>query len=186
MSNVPPQAPILAGDRPDRRIRHARGEDAQDLYGLIALCFAEYPGCFVDPHDDLADLRSPDRAYARPGGAFWVAEDERGRVCGCVAVDLPNAGTAELHRLYVRPDQRGRGLGSHLVRLVEDHARIAGIDRIVFWSDTRFEDAHRLYERLGYARTGRSRELSDISHSVEYGYEKDLASPAQAASGDSV
>ena len=45
-------------------IRPARDEDAQDLFGLLALCFAEYPGCYVDPHDDLAELRAPGSAFA--------------------------------------------------------------------------------------------------------------------------
>ena len=38
------------------RLRLATDDDAQDLFGLLALCFAEYPGCYVDPHGDLVDL----------------------------------------------------------------------------------------------------------------------------------
>jgi hypothetical protein len=44
------------------------------------------------------------------------------------------------------------------------------------WSDTRFLDAHRLYERLGYRRTGRTRELHDLSDTVEYEFDKPLRS----------
>jgi putative acetyltransferase len=104
-----------------------------------------------------------------------VVEDEGGRVCACVAVDVPKPGTGELHRLYVRPDRRGRGLGATLVRVAEEHARGAGASRMIFWSDTRFTGAHRLYERLGYRRAGATRNLGDISNSVEYPFEKDLA-----------
>ncbi|MGZ4618494.1 MAG: hypothetical protein ACXV3F_07160 [Frankiaceae bacterium] len=39
--------------------------------------------------------------------------------------------------------------------------------RVELWSDTRFANAHRLYERLGYVRTGRRRELHDLSRSTE-------------------
>jgi putative acetyltransferase len=140
-------------------IRLARREDAQDLFGLLALCFAEYPGCYVDPHEDLIDLRDPGASFAEKGGAFWLIEDERGRACACVAVDRPEPGLAELHRLYVRPDARRRGLGEGLVRLAEDHARAGGARAIFFWSDTRFFAAHRLYERLGYRRAPGTREL---------------------------
>src|SRR5437868_15535695 len=113
-------------------IRPARDEDAQDLFGLLALCFAEYPGCYVDPHADLVDLRAPGRSYAERGGAFLVAEDGRGRACACVAVDYPASATGELHRLYVRPDQRRKGLGERLIRLAEAHAAERGATRMFF------------------------------------------------------
>jgi putative acetyltransferase len=161
-------------------VRPARDEDAQDLFGLLALCFAEYPGCYIDPHEDLADLRAPARAFPQPG-AFWVVEDGRGRVSACVAFDMPASDTAELNRLYVRPDARRGGLGAHLVRIVEDAGRERGGAQMVLWSDTRFTDAHRLYERLGYRPTGDARELGDISRSRELRFEKALL---QAASGD--
>lgn len=155
-------------------IRLARDSDAQDLFGLLSLCFADYPGCFVDPHDDLPDLRSAGSSFDKKGGAYWVIDDERGRVCACVAVDFPEAGVAELHRLYVRPDQRGRGLGSTLVRHVERHAREKGAGRLFFWSDTRFTTAHRLYKKLGYTQADGTRDLGDISNSVEYRFDKEL------------
>ena len=162
------------GADPRPAIRPARDGDAQDLFGLIALCFAAYPGCFVDPHDDLADLRAPGRCYAAEGGAFWVAEDGRGRIGACVAVSFRGDAAAELHRLYVRPDLRRRGLGERLIRLAEDHARAKGARRMLFWSDTRFADAHRLYARLGYRRAAETRRLGDVSNSVEHRFEKDL------------
>jgi putative acetyltransferase len=81
-------------------------------------------------------LRAPGRSFGEKGGAFWVAEDERGQVCGCIAIDYPADGAGELHRLYVRPDQRRRG--------------------------------------LGYARAEDTRDLGDISNSVEYRFEKRL------------
>jgi putative acetyltransferase len=153
-------------------IRPVADSDRQDIFGLIAICYADYPGCFVDPHDDLPDLRTPGTSYECTGGAFWAVEDERGRVCACVAVDFPEEGTAELHRLYVRPDQRGMGLGSRLVHQAEAHARSKGASRMVLWSDTRFVTAHRLYKRLGYVQGEGQRPLADISQSVEYPFEK--------------
>ena len=160
-----------SGEEP--ALRPSENRDAQDLFGLLALCFAEYPGCFVDPHDDLKDLRAPGAPFGHDG-AFWVVEDGSGRVCACVAVDFPTPGTAELHRLYVRPDRRGRGLATSLVRRVESHASERGAIQVFFWSDTRFTDAHRLYARLGYGKTGAQRDLGDISHSREYRFEKAL------------
>lgn len=154
--------------------RPARDDDAQDLFGLLALCFAEYPGCFVDPHDDLADLHRPAHAYAERGGRFWVVEDARGRACACAAIDCPEPGTAEMHRLYVRPDRRRGGLGRALVDLIEQEARAARATLLMLWSDTRFSAAHQLYDRLDYVRTGLTRDLGDISRSTEHRFEKRL------------
>ena len=44
------------------------------------------------------------------------------------------------------------------------------------WSDTRFLDAHRLYERLGYVRTGETRDLHDLSNTTEFFFVKELES----------
>ena len=43
------------------------------------------------------------------------------------------------------------------------------------WSDTRFDRAHRFYEKRGYVRTGPLRALDDKSNSIEFGYAKPLA-----------
>ncbi len=156
------------------KIRPVRDGDAQDLFGLLTLCFAEYSGCFTDPHDDLPDLLRPASHAAENGADFFVIEDVTGRVCACIAMDSPAPGTVEIHRLYVRPDCRGRGLARTLVEHVETRARAAGATRIILWSDTRFDNAHALYEKRGYARAPEKRELGDVSGSVEWFFEKGL------------
>ena len=155
-------------------IRPVRDDDAQDLFGLVTLCFAEFAGCVTDPHEDLVDLRAPASAIAARRGQFWVVEDGTGRVGGCVSVDHPTSGVTELHRVYLRPDLRGRGLADTLVALAEQEARAHGSERVKFWSDTRFLAAHRFYARLGYVRTGEERDLGDISNSREYRFQKKL------------
>jgi ribosomal protein S18 acetylase RimI-like enzyme len=45
----------------------------------------------------------------------------------------------------------------------------------VLWSDTRFDRAHRFYEKRSYVRHGAIRALNDISNSLEYGYAKPVA-----------
>lgn len=161
--------------RPDRPVaRAATDADAQDLFGLITLAFADYPGCFVDPHDDYPDLVRPATSAAAAGTLLWVVEDARSRVRGCVGLKAAKDGVGELTKLYVRGDQRRKGLGAHLVALVEDAARRRGDTRLVLWTDTRFTTAHRLYERLGFARDGEARALHDVSGSWEYPYAKKL------------
>jgi GNAT superfamily N-acetyltransferase len=161
---------------PDRKpsIRPVRDADAQDLIGLITLCFAEYPGCYFDPHGDMPDIVRPARSRLAAEGRFDVVEDAAGRVCACIGMDFPEPGVAELHRLYVRPDMRGRGLGRLLTARIEGAARVHGATRMILWSDTRFTTAHALYEGLGYKRGPATRSLGDISDSRELFFEKAL------------
>jgi GNAT superfamily N-acetyltransferase len=44
----------------------------------------------------------------------------------------------------------------------------------VLWTDTRFEAAHRFYEKRGFVRQGSIRILDDISNSLEFRYAKPL------------
>ena len=165
---------IMEGSLPLTAIRPAADTDAQDLFGLLSLCFAEYPGCFVDPHADLPDLLRPAASFAANGGAFWVVDDERGRVAACCAIDFPAPGMAELHRLYVRPDMRRIGLAQRFLEKAERFAIANGASVMVLWSDTRFETAHRFYKGNGYRQISTPRILNDISNSLEYFFEKQL------------
>jgi putative acetyltransferase len=86
----------------------------------------------------------------------------------------PEPASALLLKLYVARSARRLGLGGTLVGLVESESAATGATTVELWSDTRFLDAHRLYERHGYVRNGATRELHDLSHSVEYHYRKEL------------
>jgi putative acetyltransferase len=158
----------------DLIIRPVRDDDAQDLIGLITLCFAEYPGCVFDPHDDMPDIIQPARSKLATNGQFLVVEDARGRISACIGVDFPQKKTAELHRLYVRPAMRGQGLARELTSRVEAFAKDRGASRMILWSDTRFTKAHQLYASMGYELGRTTRSLGDISVSREFFFEKTL------------
>jgi putative acetyltransferase len=165
---------VVAADPAELEIRDARDGDAEGLIALLALCFADYPGCVLEVPTEAPELRAIATTYLGLEGRFWVAEGESG-VLGCVGfVPLADRGGAELRKLYVHPRMRRQGLGSRLSRLVEEEARARGARFLELWSDTRFADAHRLYERLGYVRSVATRELHDLSGSVEFHFAKEL------------
>jgi predicted GNAT family N-acyltransferase/RimJ/RimL family protein N-acetyltransferase len=163
-------------------LRPVQDADAARVQHLIGTAWAEYPGCVLDVDGEEPWMRAPATAYAgdvdptRYRGRMWVVDDvERpGRLVASVAVRETTPGWVELKSLYVAASARRRGLGVALVRLVEREARRRGAGVVELWSDTRFTDAHRLYERLGYQRTGRTRDLHDLSQTTEYHYAKDL------------
>ncbi|MGH7321480.1 MAG: GNAT family N-acetyltransferase [Candidatus Rokuibacteriota bacterium] len=143
--------------------------DAPAVIQLIGRVFAEY-GFVFDPAVELPDLLRFERHYAAPRGAFFVVR-VAGGLAGSVGVERLADGTAELHRLYLDATLRGRGLGRALVEAVLAWCRAEGIGHLILWSDTRFDRAHALYERMGFRRTG-ERALADANESREFRYER--------------
>ncbi len=138
-------------------------------FRLLTLCFAEYPGCFTDPHDDLPDLVRPGHwperrdAGGRPlGGAFLVLDDARA-VCA-----HPWRMTCRSRRGRIAPALRASGLPPPQHRGTPGPPcramRTAGWRALdLALVGHRFVSAHQLYQGLGYAPTGATRELHDIS-----------------------
>jgi ribosomal protein S18 acetylase RimI-like enzyme len=67
--------------------------------------------------------------------------------------DIARPGEGEFRMLAVRREGRGRGVGEALVRECLSRARTRGLKRMVLSSSPEMTTAHRLYRRLGFART---------------------------------
>ncbi len=153
-------------------IRPGTRDDAGDVVALIGRVYAEY-GFVWEPAVEVPDLLAFDAHYAPPRGSFWVIAED-GRLVGSVGVDRPVPDAAELHRLYLDADRRGRGLGEALVHTVLGWCRAQALGRLVLWSDTRFDHAHRLYLRLGFRQTGERTLPGDLNDTREYGFEREV------------
>jgi GNAT superfamily N-acetyltransferase len=128
----------------------------------------------LDIDGEVPELRALASYYTGKGGALWVAEDS-GHIVAMIGV-VPHAnGAWEIVRLYMLRPYRGTDLAQRLLAMAEAHARDAGATRLVLWSDTRFDRAHRFYEKHSYVRHGPIRVLHDISNSLEFGYAKPVS-----------
>jgi GNAT superfamily N-acetyltransferase len=156
-------------------IRPGRDEDAEGFIRLIGDCWAEFPNCILDVDREAPELRALASYFDKAGGALWAAERD-GVVVGMVGTrPLNNDQAYEICRMYVAAPERGTGLAQALLETAEAHARAAGAQRLVLWTDTRFDAAHRFYEKRGYVRQGAIRILDDISKSLEFRYAKPAA-----------
>jgi len=115
--------------------------------------FLEYGGslgfslCFQSFDEELKGLPG---AYGPPSGRLLLAR-HLGHAAGCVALRRLEAGICEMKRLYVRPADRGMGLGRLLVERIIAEARIIGYERMRL--DTiasAMKDAIALYRRMGF------------------------------------
>jgi putative acetyltransferase len=153
-------------------LRAARDDDSSGVIALVGRVFAEYPGCLLDVDAEEPELRAPASSF--PG--FWVVEYED-EIVGCGALRVVQEEARErcyLCKLYLDRVLRGRGLGRALIERIEGAARERGAGSIELWSDTRFLTAHGVYESLGYVRSGRERELHDLSNTREWHFWKTL------------
>ncbi len=155
-------------------IRPARDEDAPGIVALIAACWAEYPGCVMDLDGENPELRRFASYCAEQDGAAWTAE-QGGELVGMVATAPLGDGEWEIKRLYAARPLRGAGLAQKLLTTAESFAAERGAGRLVLWSDTRFDRAHRFYEKQGYVRAGPIRTLNDLSRSMEFHYAKPIS-----------
>ncbi|GIX10119.1 GNAT family N-acetyltransferase [Elioraea sp.] len=156
-------------------IRPGRDDDAAGFIGLIAECWSEYPGCVLDVDGEVPELRRLASHVGERGGALWTAEAS-GRIVGMIAATPMREDLAwEISRMYVARPYRGTGLAARLLAAAEERIRSAGARRVVLWTDTRFEAAHRFYEKHSFVRAGSIRVLDDKSRSLEFRYAKPIA-----------
>lgn len=127
------------------RLRRATSEDLSPLLALLERYYAEWSVTQRDTPESIAEyLKQP-----APFG-FVVAEDG-GDLIGCVLLrkldSIPSAG--ECKRLYVVPEQRGKGFASLLMDFVEGFAT-ERLDWIYLDTGAGFAAAQALYPARGY------------------------------------
>jgi putative acetyltransferase len=103
--------------------------------------------CFQSFDEELKGLPG---AYGPPSGRLLLAR-YADHAAGCIALRKLDAGICEMKRLYVRPDDRGHGLGRMLVERLIAEARVIGYDRIRLDTiESAMKDAVALYRRVGF------------------------------------
>lgn len=118
---------------------------------------------------------------APPSGQLLVARYD-GEPAGTAGVRLPDPDTpdtAELTRVFVREELRGRGGAALLVAAAEEAARGLGARRLILDTRADLVEARALYARLGYTETARH---NDDPY-AEHWFRKDLAPGAGAGPG---
>ena len=109
--------------------------------------------------------------YEEPHGAFLIAYDD-GEPVACGGVRDLGDGVAEIKRMYVVPDARGRGVGERLLGQLEDEARRLGYGKLRLDTAAPLTAAQSLYRRAGYSEIGDYNGNPAASHWFEKELEK--------------
>ena len=110
----------------------------------------------------LTDAGLPLDGAAEAFATGVVASDDA-RVVGCAAIE-PYGAAALLRSVAVAADRQGTGVGSALVRALEDLARDQGSTSLILLTET----AESWFSRLGYAAIDRSSVPADVAGSIEF------------------
>nr|XP_057923287.1 N-acetylaspartate synthetase isoform X1 [Doryrhamphus excisus] len=117
-------------------------------------------------HTDMADIEA---YYMKPtGSCFWVAVLD-GHVVGIVAAQgREDDNMVELRRMSVDSRYRGKGIAKALGRRVLEFAVRNNYAAVVLGTTAVKMAAHKLYESLGFCRTGQSEDyrLPGMSRSM--------------------
>jgi ribosomal protein S18 acetylase RimI-like enzyme len=130
-------------------IEHAASPDDVEAVRRLFVEYQESLGvdlCFQGFDRELAELPGD---YVPPDGCLLVARAEDD-IAACVALRRLDPETCEMKRLYVRPTQRGLGLGRALAEAVIAEGREIGYRRMRLDTLPSMNEAQALYERLGF------------------------------------
>ena len=159
----------MSGAAEHVEIRPYEAADQAGFAQLVATVLTEY-GFSVDPILE-ADLEHPEISYQ----GVWVAIDND-RLVGSVAIRFLDDGkTAELKRMYLQPEYRGRGLGRILLNHGIHWAKDRGCQAIVLDTSIAMTAAQGLYESAGFSRTGTRTEAGAHDSRCEVLYKLVLA-----------
>ena len=121
-----------------------RPEARQALKQYIEELNDRIPGMCVDPRD-ADDVDN----FTAPGGVFLLAYREDA-VVGCGAVRTFAPGVGELKRMWVRPDDRGTGVGSRLLKALTAESRALGHTTLLLDTNAALTEALALYRKHGF------------------------------------
>ena len=119
----------------------------------LFLAYADELGfdlCFQGFDREIATFPA---VYAEPGGLLLLARSG-GEATGTVGLRALSPGICEMKRLYVRPQDRGSGLGRELAVSMIEEARALGYGTMRLDTHIDITAAQALYRDLGFAPIG--------------------------------
>lgn len=112
--------------------------------------YAEWIGVDLAFQDFEQELVTLPGKYAAPGGRLLLLV-RGGEAVGCIALRRFDKTSGEVKRLYVRPAERGRGLGKALAAAIVEAARTIGYRRLMLDTLEPMVEARELYRSFGFS-----------------------------------
>jgi ribosomal protein S18 acetylase RimI-like enzyme len=138
---------------PSLYLRLAHRGDETAISSVLLEAFREYLPQYT-PAGFAATTPDPSEVLRRiEEGPVWLATIESA-VVGTVSAVLRGNDVLYIRGMAVLPQARGWRIGNRLFELIEEYAKEHGCARLVLSTTPFLNRAIRLYERLGFVRTG--------------------------------
>lgn len=132
-------------------ILNARTSDQIDQARVLMLAYVDSGLVDLSSQNIELEIAGLPGDYRPPTGELFIATDQMGEAMGCIAVHtLGQTGDAEIKRLFVQPDYRGRGIGTALLNAAIGAAKQMRCRRIVLDTMPTMTSAIAIYKSLGF------------------------------------
>lgn len=118
-----------------------------DVQELVRALYAEQ----LQRYDSADPPEAAPTDYQPPRGLFLVGYTGQ-RAVACGGCRFHDADTAEIKKMYVRPELRGHGYGRTILTALETWAADAGAHRIILETGQHNTEAIACYTHAGYQR----------------------------------
>jgi len=132
----------------DVTCRRARTADSEAIQHILKSTLDEYDIKLPENYS-FSDIENLEEEYIDSSGEFMVLLREK-KIIGFFALRPSGNNQIELKRLYLKADERGRGLGKHLLTMALKIVRESGYNRIHLETTSKFVEAVTLYRKFGF------------------------------------
>jgi len=125
----------------------------------VSILFSEYTDMLIAGDSSFREylaiqnydeeINHLEKKYGNPYGRLYLAFYDD-KLAGCIGLRKIDGQRCEMKRLYVRPEFRGKQIGSFLIEKIIDDARIIGYTQMLLDTLPFLKSAIRLYQKYGF------------------------------------
>ncbi|MGK7939324.1 MAG: GNAT family N-acetyltransferase [Crocosphaera sp.] len=134
-------------------LRNWQPSDREAVRKIIASILEEY-GLTFEPNGADLDVIKVEECYQNVGGKFWVVESNNTLVgtAGYYPISRGNK-AVEIRKMYLLPKARNKGLGTYLLKTLEQDIIEQGYEQIWIETASCLKEAIKLYEKHNYQQS---------------------------------